>query len=179
MPTLEERLAKARKGTLEQRLARAQAANPFTEELNRRNPFTGELNRRELLQEEKELLLRKKALLEGGDIDKPENAGSAFADAASREFINSLLGLPQASGTALAFTAALPALVPGGETFRKQFETEKGKLPASLLRSIPRPTVEGISAGARSLPALLPGGETFGERKERIEVYRIPNGIFY
>jgi len=122
--TLEERLARLQKGTLEQRLARLQAANPFQEELNRRNPFQAELNRRE--------------------SEGPETAGSAFIKTTGRGVANLALGFPQASGTALAFTAALPALVPGGESFREQFETEKGRFPASLLRKIPAPTFEEI-----------------------------------
>jgi len=79
-----------------------------------------------------------------GRPETPDTAASAFIKTTGRGVVNLALGFPQASGTALAFTAALPALVPGGETFREQFETEKGKFPASLLRKIPAPTFEGI-----------------------------------
>ena len=73
-----------------------------------------------------------------------ETALSAFIKSTGRGITNLALATPQASGTALAFTAALPALTPGGETFKDQFETEKGKFPANLLRKIPAPTFEGI-----------------------------------
>jgi len=43
---------------------------------------------------------------------------------------------------------------------RYQDITENEGFGRSLMRSIPRPTVEGITAGVKSIPSLLPGGET-------------------
>jgi hypothetical protein len=56
-----------------------------------------------------------------------------------------------------------------GPTFgeRYQEKAENEGFGQHLLRSIPRPTVEGISSAAKSIPSLLPGGETPGEAMER------------
>ena len=96
---------------------------------------------------------------------KAENAFSAGTDAFARTFLNNVMALPS---SALAGAAALPRLLPGGQTFSEGFEEELGKFPASAIR----PTVEGTAASVRALPALAPGGPTFGEQKafERAEI---------
>lgn len=99
-------------------------------------------------------------------VDQKENAGSAFVESGLRSMANTILAIPSATGDILAATVAAPRLLPGGATFGELFTEEQSKFPASLIRAIPRPTVEGIEAGARSLPALMPGGETFSARKQ-------------
>ena len=130
MATIEERLAKAKRAGVEQRLAKARAAKPTLEE--------------RLVKLQKGTLDERLARLQAADINQSQTAGSAFIKTTGRGVATLALGFPQASGTALAFTAALPALLPGGESFREQFETEKGRFPANLLRKIPAPTFEGI-----------------------------------
>ena len=93
-----------------------------------------------------------------------QSATGTFLDRAVSTFANNVLGLPRGMGNLLAMgAAAVPSSdVPGG--FRQRLEVEKNRFPASALRAIPAPTVEGIGAGIRSLPALVPGGESFGQR---------------
>jgi hypothetical protein len=50
---------------------------------------------------------------------------------------------------------------------RYQAKTENEGFAQHLLRSIPRPTVEGVSSAVKSIPSLLPGGEYPSEAMDR------------
>lgn len=135
------------------------AANPYTDlkkELTApENPYTA--LRQELQQE----------------LDKPEEGGpSPFLASMSNSFVESLLGLPAATGDLLAGGSALlqgtGAKLTGGDfAIKERFNEEREKFPASLLRSIPQPSAEQAGAFLHAIPAALPFGESPGESYQR------------
>lgn len=87
---------------------------------------------------------------------------------AATEYSNMALAFPRGIGNLIAGGAAGASAIAAkmrGEPaeFGERFAEEQGKLPASALRAIPAPTVQGMAAGIRSIPALVPGGESFGD----------------
>lgn len=92
---------------------------------------------------------------------------------------DALLATPSASGDLLAMGAAgltgtARGLTPGGEgfEFRRRFEEEQEQFPASLLRSIPRPTTNQVVAGARATvdsPFFQGFQENFASELETLE----------
>lgn len=102
------------------------------------------------------------------DIQEPDpTAVQVYRHTLLNSLLNGALATPSASGDLLA---AGGALVEGlsaplaGEPmdFRARFQQQQQQFPASLLRAIPRPTVQDIAAGIRSVPSMLPGGESPG-----------------
>jgi hypothetical protein len=105
--------------------------------------------------------------------DEQPPANYVARELAARGTVNALLAAPSASGDLLAGASAavrgLPHILPGGEppNFAAKYAEEQQRFPASALRAIPRPTVDGITAAVKSVPSLIPGGETPGEAYDR------------
>lgn len=95
----------------------------------------------------------------------PSLGGTPFGAEAVTGFANNVLAAPQAAGNLLAAAGTVPAAIAGkvrGEPldFGGRFAEQQNQFPASALRAIPAPTVQGIAAALQSTPSLMPGGET-------------------
>lgn len=96
------------------------------------------------------------------------SASSVFGSSMIESVLNGAMALPSAAGDLLAgatsVTESLAAPFVGEEmAFKRRFQEQQNMLPASLIRAIPRPTVQGYVATMQSLPALMPGGKSFGD----------------
>lgn len=89
------------------------------------------------------------------------SAGDTALELGSRRFVNNILNTPNAAGELLAISAAalgttaqnIGNAITGKpiniiEEFGRRREAERGQFPASALRAIPTPTVEGIASAA-------------------------------
>jgi hypothetical protein len=119
----------------------------------------------------------------------PEDKSANFVarELAARGTLNAALAAPSASGglvaNALAAArAGVKSLAGVGAnnarslvgmdrverpSFGERYDEERSGAVDSALRSIPRPTVSGITAAMQSVPALVPGGESPGEAYDR------------
>lgn len=129
-------------------------------------------------------------------VEAEPSAGFVARELGSRRAINNLMAVPSVTGDLLAtgenlaragiehhtskywkgIGKMLGANPDPGPTFSERFR-EKQENPGfaqTLLRNIPRPTVEGITAAVKSVPSLLPGGETPPEAmaRNRLEFQR-------
>lgn len=89
-----------------------------------------------------------------GALPGRPNAAAAEQDQEIRQgmrqgfgtFLANLMSVPHASGELLAAGAALPALVPGGESFSDARARQEKLLPAKALLALPDPSTEDVLA---------------------------------
>jgi hypothetical protein len=88
-------------------------------------------------------------------------------------FIANVLSIPHGTGKLLAAGAALPALIPGGQSYSEARTAQEGKLPASALLAIPDVSTEQVLAAPTAIGRSFSNANANASRAQQL--LRDPN----